>query len=156
MSVAGEAPTLAKYGTWGYLLLAMLACGGLLTMCGLWECCCRQSKANPPSPPHHSPTTVLIINQDQQAVHATPISTEELRRTSTPEPPAYDELDQPPAYGTLFPGFIKIEDAEEGRAETVSSPADASATTSSAPPSPTPQRTSPSSSSLDGLPLSRS
>ncbi|KAK6625496.1 hypothetical protein RUM43_005795 [Polyplax serrata] len=83
---------LKHYGPWGYLMLGMLICGTVLMFCGLWECCCRRPKAlvsNAVGP------ALLIINQGAQQ--------NELEVPSTPGPPRYEELDQPPSYNTLFP-----------------------------------------------------
>lgn len=83
---------LKHYGPWGYLMLGMLICGTVLMFCGLWECCCRRPKAivsNAVGP------ALLIINQGNQQ--------NEMEIPSTPEPPRYDDLDQPPSYSTLFP-----------------------------------------------------
>nr|CAD7459228.1 unnamed protein product [Timema tahoe] len=87
---------LSRYGPWGYLMLGTLICGALLMLCGLWECCCRRRKqprevpgaSAPPLPSH--PHSIFIIGSQQ--------------RGSEAAPPKYEELDQPPDYGILFPG----------------------------------------------------
>ncbi|KAB0795285.1 hypothetical protein PPYR_12124 [Photinus pyralis] len=80
---------IAHYGTWGYLMLAMLIVGTILMFCGLWECCFRKPKPQLDLQPAAPSTTVLIINRTQDS--------------SGTRPPNYDELDQPPPYAALFP-----------------------------------------------------
>ena len=96
---------IAHYGTWGYLMLAMLIVGTILMFCGLWECCFRKPKPQLEVPPQSPSTTVLIINRTQE--------------NSGLHPPNYDELDQPPSYTTIFPSN-KTEVENIIRAETVS------------------------------------
>lgn len=83
---------LSRYGPWGYLMLGMLLCGGALLICGLWECCCRQSKTTDPNLDGTNP------NGGQAAQSQVNSPT-----TPDPSPPNYDELDPPPAYSVLFP-----------------------------------------------------
>ncbi|KAF5283177.1 hypothetical protein FQR65_LT02689 [Abscondita terminalis] len=83
---------IAHYGTWGYLMLAMLIVGTILMFCGLWECCFRKPKPQLQLQPQSPSTTVLIINRSPD---------------NASRPPNYDDLDQPPSYITLFPN-IKI------------------------------------------------
>ncbi|KAF5272143.1 hypothetical protein FQA39_LY01225 [Lamprigera yunnana] len=78
---------IGHYGTWGYLMLAMLIVGTILMFCGLWECCFRKPKPQVELQQQSPSTTVLIINRTQE----------------TSRPPNYDELEQPPSYITLFP-----------------------------------------------------
>ncbi|KAK5645327.1 hypothetical protein RI129_006627 [Pyrocoelia pectoralis] len=103
---------IAHYGTWGYLMLAMLIVGTILMFCGLWECCFRKPKPQLELQTAAPSTTVLIINrtQDNPGTH----------------PPNYDELDQPPAYTALFPhtkadieNAIRINEAMTCREESI-------------------------------------
>lgn len=106
-----EDPTLpaalAHYGPWGYLMLGMLICGAILMLCGLWECCCRSSKHQLPAggPASTSAaTTVFIINSAGGiGSHSRNSSQQPDEASSTPGPPSYEELDQPPPYNSLFP-----------------------------------------------------
>lgn len=83
---------LNHYGPWGYLMLGMLICGTVLMFCGLWECCCRRPK----TPSGANGPTLLIINQGAQGAEGLEVPT-------TPAPPRYEDLDQPPSYTALFP-----------------------------------------------------
>ncbi|KAK3919458.1 Tol-Pal system protein TolB, partial [Frankliniella fusca] len=99
--------TLSNYGPWGYLMLGMLVCGAFLMLCGLWECCCRQPKPTPAAP-SHTPTTVLM---PQVGVSGGVLVLDSDLDDDPQRPPAYDDLDQPPAYGALFPpGQPKLDD----------------------------------------------
>lgn len=91
---------LNQYGPWGYLMLGMLICGGILLLCGMWECCCRRPKPFLGSSGGHrgstvghrssgGPTVLIIDHGDESG--------------GTGRPPEYDELDQPPLYSVLFP-----------------------------------------------------
>lgn len=103
---------IAHYGTWGYLMLAMLIVGTILMFCGLWECCFRKPKPQLELQTAAPSTTVLIINRTQD--------------NSGSQPPNYDELDQPPAYTALFPhtkadieNVIRINEAINCREESI-------------------------------------
>lgn len=106
---------LAHYGPWGYLMLGMLICGAILMLCGLWECCCRSSKHQLPAggPASTSAaTTVFIINSAGGiGSHSRNSSQHHDEAPSTPGPPSYEELDQPPPYNSLFP-LTKTSDVE--------------------------------------------
>ncbi|XP_034240247.1 uncharacterized protein LOC117644742 [Thrips palmi] len=96
--------TLSTYGPWGYLMLGMLVCGAFLMLCGLWECCCRQPKASASaSNPTHPPTTVLMPQAWQMGATGGVLVLDSDLEDDPSRPPAYEELDQPPAYGALFP-----------------------------------------------------
>lgn len=95
---------LAHYSPWGYLMLGMLICGAILMLCGLWECCYRSSKHQLPAggPASTSAaTTVFIINSAGGIGRNSSQHHDEA--PSTPGPPSYEELDQPPSYNSLFP-----------------------------------------------------
>lgn len=83
-------------------MLGMLVCGAFLMLCGLWECCCRQPKTTP-SAPTHTPTTVLMPQVGAAGV----LSLDSDLEDDPSRPPAYEDLDPPPAYGALFPGQPK-------------------------------------------------
>ncbi|XP_059620292.1 uncharacterized protein LOC132264197 isoform X1 [Phlebotomus argentipes] len=86
---------LSRYGPWGYLMLGMLLCGGALLICGLWECCCRQTK----------PTTPGSGSGDGHTGESFADSPASGSTQSDLTPPNYDEIEPPPSYSTLFPGF---------------------------------------------------
>ena len=98
---------MAQYGPWEYLILGMLICGVILVLCGLWECCCQSSKRQLPAggPASTSAaTTVFIISSARRMGHHRRNSTlHQEEAPSTPGPPLYEELDQPPPYSSLFP-----------------------------------------------------
>lgn len=114
--------TLSNYGPWGYLMLGMLVCGAFLMLCGLWECCCRQPKATASSShPSHTPTTVLM---PQMGVTGGVLVLDSDLEDDPSRPPAYEDLDQPPAYGALFPpGVIPGQPKDDVIAPAVSLPA---------------------------------
>lgn len=99
--------TLSNYGPWGYLMLGMLVCGAFLMLCGLWECCCRQPKATPAAP-SHAPTTVLM---PQLGATGGILVLDSDLEDDPSRPPPYEELDQPPSYGVLFPPGQPKDDA---------------------------------------------
>lgn len=68
-------------------MLGMLMCAVLLLFCGLWECCFRLPK------------------QEAENGQSTPVAAAQSHQNNNnnPQPPQYDDLDQPPSYYTLFP-----------------------------------------------------
>jgi hypothetical protein len=96
-------------------MLGMLICGAILMLCGFWECCYRSSKHQLPAggPTSTSAaTTVFIINSAGGiGSHGRNSSQHHDEAPSTPGPPSYEELDQPPPYSSLFP-VIKTTNVE--------------------------------------------
>lgn len=98
---------MTQYGLWEYLILGMLICGVILVLCGLWECCCQSSKHQLPDggPASTSAaTTVFIIHSAERMGHQRANSTQDQEEAPpNPEPPSYEELEQPPPYSSLYP-----------------------------------------------------
>ncbi|KAG8236168.1 hypothetical protein J437_LFUL005275 [Ladona fulva] len=86
----GTVAVFPRLGTWTLVLLVMLACGLLLLLCGLWECCCRTQHPNISMSPRGS-TVVATSGATVYIISSSP-------------PPQYDDLEQPPDYKELFPG----------------------------------------------------
>lgn len=70
-------------------MLGMLISGTVVLFCGIWECCFSKSK----------PPTNTTTNQVNPSVESIP------EEVVNPEPPNYDDLDQPPSYSVLFPNY---------------------------------------------------
>lgn len=101
---------LSQYGSWGYLMLGMLLCGGALLVCGLWECCCRKPKPVAPL------SATSLDQQPQQVMDVNVISNsfaamqQQNRSDSLQAVINYDETEPPPSYAILFPNQKSTED----------------------------------------------
>lgn len=76
---------LSRYGSWGYMMLGMLAVSIILLMCGIWECIRRVQKSDP---------------LDHFNVNGEPIESLPQELQNNGNCPQYDP---PPPYSSLFP-----------------------------------------------------